>query len=236
MPGSSSKKEVLQDLLLFPSSNGDGLTTLAEYVERMQEGQEKIFYLCAETVEMAKALPQAERVLEKGYEILYFTDEVDEFVAQTLMNYTGKPFQDAAAADALPESEEEKAESEKRAEANKPVLDFVKQALGDKVFDVRLSKVLRSGAVCLTADGPMSLEMEKYFQRMGDEMGGMKAQRVLELNADSPVYSALAQAVGQDPDKAAKYAELLYDQALIIAGIPVEDTARYTELVCSLMV
>ena len=202
----------------------------------MQEGQEKIFYLCAETVEMAKALPQAERVLEKGYEILYFTDEVDEFVAQTLMNYTGKPFQDAAAADALPESEEEKAESEKRAEANKPVLDFVKQALGDKVFDVRLSKVLRSGAVCLTADGPMSLEMEKYFQRMGDEMGGMKAQRVLELNADSPVYSALAQAVGQDPDKAAKYAELLYDQALIIAGIPVEDTARYTELVCSLMV
>ena len=177
-----------------------------------------------------------ERVLEKGYEILYFTDEVDEFVAQTLMNYTGKPFQDAAAADALPESEEEKAESEKRAEANKPVLDFVKQALGDKVFDVRLSKVLRSGAVCLTADGPMSLEMEKYFQRMGDEMGGMKAQRVLELNADSPVYSALAQAVGQDPDKAAKYAELLYDQALIIAGIPVEDTARYTELVCSLMV
>ncbi len=231
-----AKKEVLQDLLLFPSSNGDGLTTLAEYVERMQEGQEKIFYLCAETVEMAKALPQAERVLEKGYEILYFTDEVDEFVAQTLMNYTGKPFQDAAAADALPESEEEKAESEKRAEANKPVLDFVKQALGDKVFDVRLSKVLRSGAVCLTADGPMSLEMEKYFQRMGDEMGGMKAQRVLELNADSPVYSALAQAVGQDPDKAAKYAELLYDQALIIAGIPVEDTARYTELVCSLMV
>ena len=231
-----AKKEVLQDLLLFPSSNGDGLTTLAEYVERMKEGQEKIFYLCAETVEMAKALPQAERVLEKGYEILYFTDEVDEFVAQTLMNYTGKPFQDAAAADALPESEEEKAESEKRAEANKPVLDFVKQALGDKVFDVRLSKVLRSGAVCLTADGPMSLEMEKYFQRMGDEMGGMKAQRVLELNADSPVYSALAQAVGQDPDKAAKYAELLYDQALIIAGIPVEDTARYTELVCSLMV
>ncbi len=231
-----AKKEVLQDLLLFPSSHSEELTTLREYVERMKEGQEKIFYLCAETVEMAKALPQAERVLEKGYEILYFTDEVDEFVAQTLMQYADKPFQDAAAADALPESEEEKETAQKKAEANKPVLDFVKETLGDKVFDVRLSRVLRSGAVCLSTDGPMSLEMEKYFQRMGDEMGGMKAQRVLELNADSPVYAALAQAVAQDPDRARKYAQLLYDQALIIAGIPVEDTAKYTELVCSLMI
>ena len=231
-----AKKEVLQDLLLFPSSHGEELTTLSEYVERMKEGQESIFYLCAETVEMAKALPQAERVLEKGYEILYFTDEVDEFVAQTLMQYADKPFKDAAAADALPESEEEKQEAEKKAEANRPVLDFVKEALGDRISDVRLSKVLRSGAVCLSTDGPMSLEMEKYFQKMEGGMGGMKAQRVLELNADSPVYSALAQAVAQEPEKAKKYAQLLYDQALIIAGIPVEDTARYTELVCSLMV
>ena len=232
-----AKKDVLQDLLLFSSSNGEELTTLREYVERMKEDQESIFYLCAETVEMAKALPQAERVLEKGYEILYFTDEVDEFVAQTLMNYADKPFKDASAADALPESEEEKEAAEKKAEANRPVLDFVKEALGDKVFDVRLSRVLRSGAVCLSTDGPMSLEMEKYFQKMeGGAMGGMKAQRVLELNADSPVYGALCQAVGQDPKKAKKYAELLYDQALIIAGLPVEDTAKYTELVCSLMV
>ena len=116
------------------------------------------------------------------------------------------------------------------------MLDFVKEALGDRISDVRLSKVLRSGAVCLSTDGPMSLEMEKYFQKMEGGMGGMKAQRVLELNADSPVYSALAQAVAQEPEKAKKYAQLLYDQALIIAGIPVEDTARYTELVCSLMV
>ena len=231
-----TKKEVLQDLLLFPSSNGEDLTTLQEYVDRMKEGQESIFYLCAESVEMARALPQAERVLDKGYEILYFIDEADEFVAQTLMQYAGKPFQNAAAPDALPETEEEKAESEKKAEANKPVLDFVKEALGEKVFDVRLSKVLKSAPVCLSTDGPMSLEMEKYFQRMGDNMGGMKAQRVLELNADSPVYSALAQAVAQDPEKGKKYAQLLYTQALIIAGLPVEDTAKYTELVCSLMV
>ncbi len=234
--GYGAKKELLQDLLLFPSSNGPELTTLAEYVERMKEGQESVFYLCAESVEMARALPQAERVLDKGYEILYFTDEVDEFVAQTLMEYAGKPFKSAAAPDALPETEEEKAESEKKAEANKPVLDFVKETLGEKVFDVRLSKVLKSAPVCLSTDGPMSLEMEKYFQRMGDDMGGMKAQRVLELNPDSPAYAALSQAVAQDPEKGKKYAQLLYTQALIIAGLPVEDTAKYTELVCSLMV
>lgn len=235
--GYGAKKEVLQDLLLFHTSDGEALTTLAEYVERMKEGQESIFYLCAESVELARALPQAERVLDKGYEILYFTDEVDEFVAQTLMRYADKSFKNAADADALPETEEEKQAAEKRAEANRPVLDFVKEALGDKVSDVRLSKVLKSGAVCMTADGPLSLEMEKYFQKMGDEgMGMMKAQRVLELNADSPVYAALSQAVAQEPEKAKKYAQLLYDQALIIAGLPIEDTAKYTEQVCSLMV
>ena len=154
-----AKKEVLQDLLLFPTSNGEELTTLGEYVERMEEGQPGIFYLCAENVEMAKAMPQAERLLDKGYEILYFTDEVDEFVAQTLMQYMDKPFKDAAAPDALPESEEEKAEGEKKTEANRPVLDFVKETLGDRVFDVRLSKVLKSAPVCLSTDGPMSLEL-----------------------------------------------------------------------------
>ncbi len=229
-----AKKEVLQDLLLFPTSNGEELTTLGEYVERMKEGQPGIFYLCAENVEMAKAMPQAERLLDKGYEILYFTDEVDEFVAQTLMQYMDKPFKDAAAPDALPESEEEKAEGEKKTEANRPVLDFVKETLGDRVFDVRLSKVLKSAPVCLSTDGPMSLEMEKYFQRV-EGAEGMKAQRVLELNADHPAYAALALSVAQDPEKAGKYAHLLYDQALIIAGLPVEDTAEYTRLVCSLM-
>ena len=229
-----AKKEVLQDLLLFPTSNGGELTTLGEYVERMKEGQPGIFYLCAENVEMAKAMPQAERLLDKGYEILYFTDEVDEFVAQTLMQYMDKPFKDAAAPDALPESEEEKAEGEKKTEANRPVLDFVKETLGDRVFDVRLSKVLKSAPVCLSTDGPMSLEMEKYFQRV-EGAEGMKAQRVLELNADHPAYAALALAVAQDPEKAGNYAHLLSDQALIIAGLPVEDTAEYTRLVCSLM-
>ena len=230
------KKDLLQDLLLFHSSRDDGLTTLGEYVERMPEGQESIFYLSAESVDMAKNLPQAERVREKGYEILYLTDEVDEFLVQTLLSYAEKPFKDAGAADALPESEEEKQANDKRSEANRSVLDFVKETLGERVFDVRLSRVLKSGSVCLTAEGPMSLEMEKYFQKMGgDQAQFMKAQRVLELNADAPVYAALAQAVAQDPDKAKKYARLLYDQACIIAGLPLEGTAAYTELVCSLM-
>ena len=142
---------------------------------------------------------------------------------------------DAGAADALPESDEEKEANEKKAEANKPVLDFVKEVLGDKVSAVRISKVLKSAPVCMTAEGGVSLEMEKYFSRMEAGGGAIKAERVLELNADSAVYGALAQAVAQEPEKAKKYAELLYDQALIIAGLPVEDTARYTELVCSLM-
>ena len=129
----------------------------------------------------------------------------------------------------------EEFDAAQEAQDAKPVLDFVKETLGDKIKEARVSKILKTAPVCMTADGPMSLEMEKYFQRMGDDMGGMKAQRVLELNADSPVYGALARAVAQEPEKAKKYAQLLYDQALIIAGLPVEDTAKYTELVCSLM-
>jgi len=229
-------KEVLQDLLMFHSSHADEMTSLAQYKERMSENQPFIFYLSAGSVEMAKHLPQAERVLDQGYEILYFTEEVDEFLPNAMQTYADKPFKDAGAADALPETEEEKKAAEDRAEANKPVLDFVKETLGDKISTVRLSKVLKSAPVCMSADGPVSLEMEKYFQHIDPAGQGMKAQRVLELNADSPVYGALAKAVAQEPEKAKKYAELLYDQALIIAGLPVADTAQYTEMVCSLMV
>lgn len=236
-------KDVLQDLLLFPSSAVDGkdgkneLVSLAEYKARMKEDQPGIFYLCADSLEMAKRLPQAERILDKGYEILYFVDEIDEFVAQTLREYDGKPLKDAGAPDALPESDAEKQEREQKAEANKSVLDFVKEALGDKVSAVRLSQTLKTAPVCMSAEGPVSLEMEKYFQRFDPSQADvMKAQRVLELNAESPVYGILAQAVGQNPEKAKKYAELLYHQALIIAGLPMEDTSYYTDLVCSLMV
>ena len=228
-------QEVIRDLLLYPSSHSDELTTLKEYQERMKEGQDKIFYLSAESVSMAKQLPQAERVLDKGYEILYFTDQADEFAVPVLSQTGDKPFVDAAAPDAIPETDEEKEAAEKKEEANKPVLDFVKEVLGDKVHAVRISKVLKTAPVCLNTEGPVSIEMEKYFQKMQmDDSPMAKAQRILELNADSPVYGVLAQAVAQDQEKAKKYVEILYDQALIIAGLPVEDTARYTELVTSL--
>ena len=146
----------------------------------------------SESVEQAAKLPQAERILDKGYEILYLTEEVDEFVMNTLGEVDGKALKNVNDGDALPESEEEKAETEKKAEENKDVLDFVKETLGDRVKEVRVSKILKSAPVCMTADGPVSLEMEKYFQRVDPNAAKeMKAARVLELNPDSGAFAAL---------------------------------------------
>lgn len=227
-------KDMLLDLLMFVSSKENKLTSLAQYKERMAEGQEFIYYAVGEDATKLSKLPQAERILDKGYEILYLTDDVDEFCVQTLTEYEGKKLKSINDEDALPESEEEKAEAEKKNEEAKDVLAFLKETLGDKIHDARISKILKSHAVCMTADGPMSLEMEKYFKKNGETMG-MKAQRVLELNADSEAFAALKLAVENDKEKAKKYAELLYCQALLIADLPLEDPAAYTDLVCSLM-
>ena len=230
-------KELLKDLLLFFSSKEGKLTSLAEYKARMPEEQKYIYYACGEDAAQLDKLPQAERIRDKGYEILYLTDEPDQFVVDALGAVDEIPFKSVDDADALPETDEEKAALEKKAEESKPVLDFLKETLGDQIKEARVSRILRSGAVCLTADGPITLEMEKYFQRVDPENAkNMKAQRVLELNPDSPAFAALQQAVETDRDKAAKYAKLLYAQAQLIAGIPLEDPAGYTELVCSLMV
>lgn len=229
-------KELLKDLLLFFSSKEGKLTTLAEYRGRMAEDQPYVYYASGESVEQIAKLPQVERILDKGYEILYLTDEPDEFIMDALGAWDEKPLKSVSDDDALPQTDEEKAEAEKKAEENKDVLDFVKETLGEKIKEARISKILKSGAVCLTADGPITLEMEKYFARMDQgQAQSMKAQRVLELNSDSGAFAALREALDSDREKAAKYAELLYDQALLIAGLPIEDTARYTELVCSLM-
>ena len=230
-------KELLKDLLLFFSSKEGRLTSLAEYKARMPEEQKYIYYACGEDAAQLAKLPQAERIRDKGYEILYLTDEPDQFVVDALGAVDDVPFKSVDDDDALPETDEEKAALEKKAEESKPVLDFLKETLGDQIKEARVSRILRSGAVCLTADGPITLEMEKYFQRVDPENArNMKAQRVLELNPDSPAFAALQQAVETDRDKAAKYAKLLYAQAQLIAGIPLEDPAGYTELVCSLMV
>ena len=229
-------KELLKDLLLFWSSKEGKNTSLASYKERMPEDQQYIYFLQAESVEQAARLPQAERILDKGYEILYLTEEVDEFVMNTLGEVDGKALKNVSDDDALPLSDEEKAQTEKQAEENKDVLDFVKETLGDRVKEARVSKILKSAPVCMTADGPVSLEMEKYFQKVDPNAAKeMKAARVLELNPDSGAFAALRSALDEDKERAKTYAELLYQQALLIAGFPLEDPAGYTELVCSLM-
>ena len=233
--GYGVKKELLKDLLLFNTSKEGKLRTLAEYEADMPEDQPFVYYACADSVNQANALPQTERIREKGYEILCLTEEADEFVMQVLGKVGEKEIKSVNDPEALPETEEEKEQAEKQAEESKNVLDFIKETLGDKIKEARVSKILKSATVCLTTDGPMSIEMEKYFNRIG-EQNGMKASKVLELNAQSPAFGALKAAVElDDKEKAAKYAELLYDQALLIAGLPLEDAARHAELVCSLM-
>ena len=229
-------KDVLQDLLLFWSSKEGKNTTLAAYKDRMPEDQPFYYYACGESVEKIAKLPQVERILDKGYEILYCTEDVDDFVMKALGEIDGKQFKSVNDEDALPQTEEEKKAAQEKAEAGKDVLEAVKEALGDQVKQVRISAILKSGACCLTADGPVSLEMERYMSKLeGGEH--MKAQRVLELNPDSAPFAALKRAVeAGDKDTVAKYSKLLYAQALLLADLPVEDPAEYTQLVCSLMV
>ena len=229
-------KDMLQDLLLFWSSKEGKNTTLAAYKDRMPEDQPFYYYACGESVEKIARLPQVERILDKGYEILYCTEDVDDFVMKALAEIDGKKFKSVTEEDALPQTEEEKKATEEKTEAGKPVLEAVKEALGDQVKEVRVSAILKSGACCLSADGPVSIEMEKYMSKME---GGqpMKAERVLELNADSAPFAALKKAVeAGETDTVAKYSKLLYAQALLLAGLPLEDPAEYAGLVCSLMV
>ena len=229
-------KEMLQDLLLFWSSKEGKNTTLAAYKDRMPEDQPFYYYACGESVEKIAKLPQVERILDKGYEILYCTEDVDDFVMKGLGEVDGKQFKSVTEEDALPQTDEEKKAAEEKAEAGKPVLEAVKEALGDQVKEVRVSSILKSGACCLSADGPVSIEMERYMRKVEGSQP-MKAERVLELNPDAAPFAALKKAVDAgDKDTVAKYAKVLYAQALLLADLPLEDPAEYTELVCSLMI
>ena len=229
-------KDNLKDLLLFWSSKEGKNTTLAAYKDRMSEDQPYYYYACGESVDKIAKLPQVERILDKGYEILYCTEDVDDFVMKALGEIDGKQFKSVSDEDALPQTEEEKKAAEEKAEAGKPVLEAVKEALGDQVKEVRVSSILKSGACCLTTDGPISLEMEKYMNKVeGGEH--LRADRVLELNADSAPFAALKKAVDAgDKDTVSKYSKLLYGQAVLLAGLTLEDPAEYAQLVSSLMV
>lgn len=224
-------KEKLQDLLMYYSSTEKKLVTLSEYVDRMKEDQKFIYFAVGENISSIDNLPQTELLRSKGYEILYCTEEIDEFSLQTLMQYKDKKFCSATNDDLGIENDENK-EEEKDSSA---ILTFVKETLGDKVSEVVASKKLVSHPVCLTAKGGISFEMEKYFNAVQPD-SGMKAQRVLELNMNHSAVKAMESAVQTDIEKAKKYAELLYDQALLIAGLPIENPGEYADLVCSLMV
>ena len=229
------RKELLKDLLLFYSSTEKKLVSLKEYRERMKEDQEFLFYACGDSVEHLDRLPQAEAVKDKGYEILYLTDDVDEFVLRVLDTYDGKSFKSVSAGDLDLASEEEKEEEKKQTEEHKELFDFLRDSLDGKVKEVRLSKRLKTHPVCLTADGALSLEMEKVLGAMPGADGNAKAERVLEINESHPIFSTLTRLYDSDKEKLGNYARLLYDQALLIEGLPVEDPVEFSTLICRLM-
>ncbi|MDR2908564.1 MAG: molecular chaperone HtpG [Oscillospiraceae bacterium] len=235
VPGDyGANKDTLKDLLIFSSSDSDKMTTLAEYRARMKEDQKDIYYATGDSVALIKALPQAERLLEKGYEILYFTHEVDEFVANTLREYDEKPFKSVNRDELGLDSEEEKEAAKKQEEESRPLLDFVKETLGERVREVKISRKLRSRPVCLSAGEALSFEMEKYLSAVQPDMGA-KADRILELNAEHPVFEKLGKLRESDPEKAGRYAKILYHQAELMAGLAVEEPGEYSELIFSLM-
>ena len=225
-------KEILQDLLLFYSSTEKKMVTLSEYVDRMKEEQKYIYFATGDSVESIDKLPQTEILQNKGFEILYCTEDIDEFTIQGLATYKEKTFRSVANDDLG--LDDDTAKTEENKEEKTEILTFVKEALGDKVNEVVESKKLVSHPVCLTAKGGISFEMEKYFAQVQPE-ANMKAQRVLELNLEHQAVKALSANIGADDEKAKLYAELLYNQALLIAGLQIEDPAEYANLVCKLM-
>ena len=232
-------KDLLQDLLLFYSSSEKKFVTFKEYISRMKEDQKYIYYACGESVDRIDLLPQTEALKEKGYEILYLTDNVDEFALRMMMKVDDKEFRSVSADDLGLETEEEKQEAAKQVEENKDLLAFLKDSLDGKVKAVILSQKLKSHPVCLSTEGAISMEMEKVLNAMPQPEGGEKvqAQRVLEINAKHPVFEKLAKLYADgDKDRVAKYAKLLYDQALLIEGMSIEDPLAFSNDICELMV
>lgn len=224
-----AQKDKLQDLLLFYSSTEKKLVTLGEYVSRMPESQKYIYFAAGESIEAIDHMPQTEVLKDSSTEILYFTDKTDEFIADMFRTYQEKEFRSAL--DDEPETTgEEKKEPD---EAAQPALDFIRETLGAKVDGVKASARLKTHPVCLTCGEGLTFEMEKYFTAVQPDLG-LKAKRILEVNTNHPAFAALESARETDPEKAKKYAEILYQQACLIAGLPIENPSDYTDLLCSL--
>lgn len=232
-------KEKLQDLLMFYSSKESKLVTLNEYVNRMKEDQKEIYYVSGSDIELIDKLPVVQTLKKKEYEVLYLMDNVDEFVMQSLMTYREKTFKNAAQGDLDLDTEEEKEALNKTKEDNKGLLDYMKEALGDKAAEVRLSNKLSEDPVVLTAGEGISFEMERVFAAMPQEdnfMGPMKATRILEINPNHPIFNTLQKLYETDKDKVKEVTEVLYDQALLIEGFPIEDPIAYSKKICELLV
>ncbi len=226
-------KDLLADLLMFYSSTEEKLVTLEEYAGRMKEDQKYIYYACGESVEKLARLPQSEAVRDKGYEILYCTDDVDEFALRVLHDWKGKEFRSVSSGD-LGFDAEDKAEEEKLQEENKDMFAFMTEALDGKVKEVRVSKRLKTHPVCLASGGDLSLEMEKVLNAMPTD-NKVKAERILEINEAHPIFKTLNALYESDKDKLKEYAQLLYTQALLIEGMPIDDPVEFSNRLCDLM-
>ena len=232
--GYGMNKDALKDLLLFYSSSEKKPVTLAEYVSRMKEDQTCIYYATGENIARIDHLPQTELVKDKGFEILYLTENVDEFAIKMLMNYEGKEFKSVSAGDLDLETEEEKKEIEEKSKEHADLFNDMQKALEGKVKSVRLSQRLKSHPVCLTSEGALSLEMEKVLNAMPTDQK-VQADRVLEINPEHPIFAKLVQLQKENPDKLNAYAKLLYDQALLIEGMSIEDPVAFSNQICELM-
>lgn len=230
------EKDNLKDLLLFKSSNGDKMTSLKEYVERMPEGQDTIYYACGDSAEKIALLPQTDAVRSKGYEVLYLTDDVDEFALQVLVSYDDKKFANITKDELNLESDEEKKAIEKKNEDSKELLDAMKEALGGEVSAVKFSGSLGSHAVCLSAEGYVSMEMEKVLNSMPGSNGSVKAQLVLEINESHPIAEKLFTLFKEDPEQLKKYTSVLYNQARLISGLDIKNPTELADQIVEMMV
>ncbi len=227
-------KEDLQDLLMFYSSSEKKMVTLSEYVARMKEDQKHIYYAAGESIDRIDKMPQTEMVRDKGYEILYLTEDVDEFAIQVLMSYKEKTFKSVSASDVDIETDEEKKQAETQAQDDKALFDKMKELLSGKIKDIRLSKRLKSHPVCLVSDGAVSIEMEKILKTMPGSPN-ITAEKVLEINPSHSVYAALKNAFEHDEEKFKLFTDLLYNQALLMEGLSVEDPLAFSNNICKLM-
>ena len=227
-------KEKLRDLLMFYSANEQKMITLDEYVEKMPEGQKDIYYAAGESIERLAQLPQAEQVRNHGYDILYLTDEVDEFCLQQIMEHKEKKFQSISSGDLDLTTEEEKKAAEEQSTKNKPMFDLMKEALGGKVEEVRVSSRLLTYPVCLSSTGNLTLEMEKVLNSLPNA-DKVAAKRVLEINSTHPIFQTLCGLYESDQEKLKQYTSLLYNQALLIEGMPIDDPAEFSNAICGLM-